>query len=68
MSSADVETREQAAGGDARGGVSAAAAESTFHEVDDRDRITPAIEFRDVTLAFDERIILDGLSSWAAPR
>jgi phospholipid/cholesterol/gamma-HCH transport system ATP-binding protein len=30
--------------------------------VDDRDRVTPAIEFRDVTLSFDEQVILDGLS------
>jgi phospholipid/cholesterol/gamma-HCH transport system ATP-binding protein len=57
MSTADVEEREQQAAG-----VSAAAAESTFAEVDDRDRVTPAIEFRDVTLSFDEQVILDGLS------
>lgn len=38
------------------------AAESTFHEVDDRQRIIPAIEFRDVVLSFDERVILDHLS------
>lgn len=63
MSSADVEEREREAGGVAEhGGVSTAAAESTFAEVDDRDRITPAIEFQDVTLSFDERVILDGLS------
>ncbi|HEX7955723.1 MAG TPA: ATP-binding cassette domain-containing protein, partial [Pyrinomonadaceae bacterium] len=62
MSSADVEVREPAAAGEARGGVSAAAAESTFHEVDDRDRIMPAIEFRNVTLAFDEQVILEDLS------
>lgn len=62
MPSADVEERERESAGAARGGVSTAAAESTFQEVDDRDRITPAIEFRDVTLAFDEKVILDGLS------
>jgi phospholipid/cholesterol/gamma-HCH transport system ATP-binding protein len=44
------------------GGISDDAAESTFAEVDDRDRAIPAIEFRDVTLAFDGRTILDGLS------
>jgi phospholipid/cholesterol/gamma-HCH transport system ATP-binding protein len=44
------------------GQVSDNAAESTFGEVDDRDRIIPAIEFRDVRLAFDDRVILDGLS------
>ncbi len=42
--------------------VSDAAAESTFAEVDDSDRIVPAIEFRDVYLAFDDRVVLDGLS------
>jgi phospholipid/cholesterol/gamma-HCH transport system ATP-binding protein len=62
MSSADVEVREREPAGEERGGVSGAAAESTFHEVDDRERITPAIEFRDVTLAFDEKVILDRLS------
>ncbi|MDX6612700.1 MAG: phospholipid/cholesterol/gamma-HCH transport system ATP-binding protein [Blastocatellia bacterium] len=44
------------------GQVSENAAESTFHEVDDRDRAIPAIEFRDVSLAFDDRQVLDGLS------
>lgn len=44
------------------GQVSENAAESTFHEVDDRDRAIPAIEFRDVCLAFDDRQILDRLS------
>ncbi|HEX8721409.1 MAG TPA: ATP-binding cassette domain-containing protein, partial [Pyrinomonadaceae bacterium] len=62
MSSADVEVREHDGAVEMRGGVSEAAAESTFHEVDDRDRVMPAIEFRDVTLAFDEQVILDGLS------
>src|SRR6185436_19751087 len=42
--------------------ISENAAESTFHEVDDPHRITPAIEFRDVLLAFDDRVILDHLS------
>ncbi|HEY0728869.1 MAG TPA: ATP-binding cassette domain-containing protein, partial [Pyrinomonadaceae bacterium] len=42
--------------------VSEDAQESTFREVDDRDRAIPAIEFRDVVLAFDERVILDHLS------
>jgi phospholipid/cholesterol/gamma-HCH transport system ATP-binding protein len=42
--------------------VSNAAAESTFAEVGDRDRAIPAIEFRDVHLAFDDRTVLDGLS------
>ena len=44
------------------GQVSRNAAGSTFAEVDDSDRIVPAIEFRDVVLAFDERVILDRLS------
>src|SRR5947207_10409943 len=42
--------------------ISENAAESTFHEVDDRERAIPAIEFRDVLLAFDDRVILDHLS------
>jgi len=42
--------------------VSTAAAESTFAAEDDRERITPAIEFRDVYLSFDDRKILNGLS------
>lgn len=62
MSSADLEVTEREPAGEQRGGVSEAAAESTFQEVDDRERITPAIEFRDVTLAFDEKVILDRLS------
>lgn len=44
------------------GEVSEEAAESTFAEVDDQARAIPAIEFRDVRLAFDDRTILDGLS------
>lgn len=44
------------------GQVSDHAAESTFGEVDDLDRAIPAIEFRDVHLAFDDRTVLDGLS------
>ena len=42
--------------------VSDNAVESTFFEVDDRGRAIPAIEFRHVVLAFDERVILDNLS------
>jgi len=42
--------------------VSESAVESTFHEIDDRDRAIPAIEFRDVVLAFDDRVILDHLN------
>ena len=42
--------------------ISEAAAESTFHEVDDLERSVPAIEFREVHLGFDDRKILDGLS------
>src|SRR5256714_12828132 len=38
------------------------AAESTFAEVNDRNREIPSIEFRDVHLAFDDRTVLDGLS------
>src|SRR5258705_5420853 len=42
--------------------ISSNAAESTFHEIDDRDRAIPAIEFRNVVLAFDERVVLNQLS------
>src|SRR4026208_504095 len=42
--------------------VSVDAAESTFHEVDDLERAIPSIEFRNVVLAFDDRVILDDLS------
>ena len=42
--------------------ISEDAAESTFQEVDDRNRAIPAIEFRNVMLAFDDRVILDNLS------
>src|SRR5437870_5825206 len=44
------------------GRVSSNAAESTFHEIDDRDRAIPAIEFREVDLAFDDRQVLNRLS------
>src|SRR3977135_3455081 len=42
--------------------VSSNAAGSTFHEVDDLHRAIPAIEFRDVLLAFDDRVVLNHLS------
>ena len=42
--------------------VSRNAAGSTFHEVDDLHRAIPAIEFRNVHLAFDDRVILNGLN------
>lgn len=42
--------------------VSNNAAGSTFHEVDDQHRAVPAIEFREVRLAFDDRVILNELS------
>lgn len=42
--------------------ISDNAAESTFAEVDNRQRVIPAIEFRDVVLAFDDKIVLDKLS------
>jgi len=43
-------------------GVSEIAAESTFREIDDTDRAIPAIEFRDVTIVYDGRKVLDDLS------
>jgi len=42
--------------------VSNQAAGSTFREVDDSDRAIPAIEFRDVTIIYDGRKVLDKLS------
>jgi len=42
--------------------VSEIAAESTFREVDDLDRAIPAIEFRNVTMEFDNRKVLNDLS------
>jgi phospholipid/cholesterol/gamma-HCH transport system ATP-binding protein len=42
--------------------VSEQAAESTFREVDDSERAIPAIEFRNVTMIFDDRKILNNLS------
>jgi phospholipid/cholesterol/gamma-HCH transport system ATP-binding protein len=43
-------------------GMSENAAESTFREVNDQLRVIPAIEFRDVVLFFDDRVVLDKLS------
>lgn len=43
-------------------GVSDHAADSTFREVDDSDRAIPAIEFRNVTMVFDDRNVLNDLS------
>jgi phospholipid/cholesterol/gamma-HCH transport system ATP-binding protein len=42
--------------------VSTQAAESTFREVDDSDRAIPAIEFRNVTMIFGDRHVLNDLS------
>jgi phospholipid/cholesterol/gamma-HCH transport system ATP-binding protein len=42
--------------------VSDRAAESTFREVDDTDRAIPSIEFRNVTMVFDDRKVLNDLS------
>jgi phospholipid/cholesterol/gamma-HCH transport system ATP-binding protein len=47
---------------DADNRVSEQAAESTFREVDDSERAIPAIEFRNVTMIFDGRNILNNLS------
>jgi phospholipid/cholesterol/gamma-HCH transport system ATP-binding protein len=46
----------------APGQVSQSAADSTFAHVDDRHRAIPSIEFRDVVLAFDDRVVLNKLS------
>src|SRR5205807_2667247 len=39
--------------------VSEQAAGSTFREIDDTDRAVPAIEFRNVTMIFDGREVLN---------
>lgn len=43
-------------------GSSEIAIENLKEPVDDRSRIKPVIEFRDVHLAFDDKVILDGVS------
>ena len=43
-------------------GISDDAADSTFREVDDSLRVIPAIEFRNVTIEFDNRKVLNNLS------
>jgi len=62
MASTDIEVSQLPDAPTEDNRVSAAAAESTFAAEDDSERITPAIEFRDVHLAFDDRKVLDGLS------
>ncbi|HEX8636232.1 MAG TPA: ATP-binding cassette domain-containing protein [Pyrinomonadaceae bacterium] len=62
MASTDIEISHAPDAPTADNRVSAAAAESTFAAEDDSERITPAIEFRDVHLAFDGRMVLEGLS------
>ena len=62
MASTNVEIHKSVPPPNPDGQVSEDAAESTFAEVDDRDRAIPAIEFRDVHLAFDDRTVLDGLT------
>ncbi len=53
---------DQSTGGGPDNRVSAHAAESTFREVDDSDRAIPAIEFRNVTMIYDGRKVLNNLS------
>ena len=62
MASTDIEIPQDTPLPHPDGQVSEEAAESTFAEVDDRERAIPAIEFRDVHLAFDERKVLNGLN------
>jgi len=59
MSQASID-RPEGAAPDNR--VSDRAAESTFREVDDSDRAIPAIEFRNVTMIYDDRKVLNDLS------
>ncbi|HEX8773821.1 MAG TPA: ATP-binding cassette domain-containing protein [Pyrinomonadaceae bacterium] len=62
MATTDREVLQQTMPGVIDGRVSENAADSTFAEVDDKDRAIPAIEFRDVHLGFADRKVLDGLS------
>jgi phospholipid/cholesterol/gamma-HCH transport system ATP-binding protein len=62
MASTDIEISHPPAVAAQDNRVSAAAAESTFAAEEDSERITPAIEFRDVRLSFDDRTVLNGLS------
>lgn len=62
MVSTDTEALQQTIAAHPDGQVSEDAAESTFAEVDDRERAVPSIEFRDVHLAFGDRKVLNGLS------
>jgi phospholipid/cholesterol/gamma-HCH transport system ATP-binding protein len=62
MATTDLDVTQPSAHSTYDGRVSENAAESTFAEVDDRDRAIPAIEFRDVHLGFADRKVLDGLS------
>ena len=64
MASTEIEINPAQSPTDAQvdGQVSEDAADSTFAEIDDHERAIPAIEFREVHLAFDDRKILDGLS------
>src|ERR671938_1069324 len=61
MASTDVEIHKSAPP-IVDGRVSEEAAESTFAAEDDRDRAIPAIEFRNVTMEFDGRKVLNDLS------
>jgi phospholipid/cholesterol/gamma-HCH transport system ATP-binding protein len=62
MATTDLDVTKPSIPATYEGSVSENAAESTFAEVDDRDRAIPAIEFRDVHLGFADRKVLDGLS------
>ena len=62
MASTGIEIPQPAPAPSRDGQVSEQAAESTFQEMDDRERAIPAIEFRDVQLAFDDLKVLAGLS------
>src|ERR1700681_2931 len=60
MMTQDAIDRSDTPGPDDR--VSEQGAESTFREVDDSERAIPAIEFRDVTIEYDGRNVLNSLS------
>jgi len=64
MASTDIEVRraDAAETHDPDHHIGEAAHDSTFAEMDDNQRVVPAIEFRDVHLSFDGRKVLNGLS------
>jgi phospholipid/cholesterol/gamma-HCH transport system ATP-binding protein len=62
MATTDVDLRDGGRPPAGRGEAGDDAADPTFAEAETDDRSVPAIEFRDVRLSFDDRVVLDGIS------